>query len=252
MVEEDTRSISRWYDSIFFLVVFPVLAFLLWMLMRSYRLIKVAGREGVEEAIKDSGGRAIYTIWHQRLILPIRLFARRGICVMVSQSRDGEYASRFLNLLGIETVRGSSTRGGYEALRILRRKIKAGTDAGLVVDGPVGPAREAKIGAPILSRIARIPMVPMSWGTDRCWIFNSWDRFMVPKPFARIIYRYGEPIWVPQDASGEELERFRQVLDERLNQGTRWCDEQMGEERPWRKVAGERRPERGPLQPGPT
>ncbi|NIR12760.1 MAG: hypothetical protein GWN86_01915 [Desulfobacterales bacterium] len=70
---------------------------------------------------------------------------------------------------------------------------------------------------------------------------------MVPKPFARIAVFYGEAIGIPRDAKGDELEKYRQILQERLNEGARWCDEQFGVERPWRKVTEEGMPERGPL-----
>jgi hypothetical protein len=78
-------------------------------------------------------------------------------------------------------------------------------------------------------------------------MFNSWDRYLVPKPFARVAIFYAEPIWIPPSAKGEELEAYRRLFEERLNQGTRWCDEQFGPERPWRKVTREGMPEIGPL-----
>jgi hypothetical protein len=87
----------------------------------------------------------------------------------------------------------------------------------------------------------------MLWGADRCWLLNTWDRYLIPKPFARVVVYYCEPIRIPRSAKGEELEEYRRLFEERLNQGTRWCDEQFGPERPWRKVKEKGLPEVGPL-----
>ena len=115
----------------------------------------------------------------------------------------------------------------------------------MLADGPLGPARVAKIGSVVIARDAEVPLIPVLWGADRCWIFNSWDRYLVPKPFARVAIFYAEPIWIPRSAVEEELEGYRRIFEERLNQGTRWCDEQFGSERPWRKVTEEGMPEIG-------
>jgi hypothetical protein len=76
---------------------------------------------------------------------------------------------------------------------------------------------------------------------------NSWDRYLIPKPFARVALFFTEPILIPTTAKGEELESYRKFFEERMNQGARWCDEQFGPERPWRKVKKEGTPEIGPL-----
>jgi hypothetical protein len=94
---------------------------------------------------------------------------------------------------------------------------------------------------------AQVPLIPLTWGADRCWIINSWDRFLLPKPFARIVIYYPEPIWIPSSVGGKELKDYRRLLEERLNQGTRWCDTHFGTERPWRKVKEKGQIEVGPL-----
>ncbi|MBW1862951.1 MAG: hypothetical protein JRJ02_11345 [Deltaproteobacteria bacterium] len=98
-----------------------------------------------------------------------------------------------------------------------------------------------------MARDAQVPLVPLTWGVDRCWVINGWDRLIIPKPFARAVYLYAEPILIPSAVNGEELEKYRQLLEDRLNQGTSWCDEQLGQERPWRKVKDVGTPEIGPL-----
>jgi lysophospholipid acyltransferase (LPLAT)-like uncharacterized protein len=165
---------------------------------------------------------------------------------MISQSRDGEYATRIAKWLGFKNVRGSSTRGGGQALKELKQEVRAGEIGGMLADGPVGPARVAKMGSVVLARDTDSPLIPILWSADRCWLPNSWDRYMIPKPFARIVFYYAEPIWVPRSTKSEDLETFRKLLEDRLNEGTRWCDTQFGEERPWRKVKKEGVPEVGP------
>lgn len=241
------RSPYRWYDPILFYLVIPLLALSIKLLLLSYRLIKVEGKEKEIEALERSEGRAVYGLWHQRIIYHARTYAGRDLTAIISQSRDGEYAARLLRLLGYKNVRGSSSRGGIDALKKMIRKIKDGTNGGMVADGPQGPARVAKIGAVVMARNARVPLIPVSWGTDRYWIFNSWDRFLIPKPFARIVYLYDDPIWIPSSAKGEELERYRKLFEDRLNKITGWCDDQFGEEIPWRKNTGKGDPEFGPL-----
>jgi len=229
------ESTYRWYDPILFWVLIPAFSLLVRLLFLSCRVISLEGAENEKKAIEMSGDRVIYASWHQRLFYQIHRLRRRRITVMISQSRDGEYIARLVNWLGLRDVRGSSTRGGVDALKDLVRGIRNGANGGMIPDGPTGPPGEAKIGTIILSRMTGAPIIPISWGADRCWIFNSWDRFMVPKPFARISYYYGEPIFVPHSARTPEMEEFRKLLDDRLNNITRQCDEVFGVQRPSEK-----------------
>ena len=215
--------------------------------MLSCRVVKVEGRSTLEDAVSRSGGGAVYTTWHQRMPYHFHYFGSRHVTVMISRSRDGEYVARLAAWLGFKNVRGSSTRGGTGALKELIRKIKNGEIGGMLADGPQGPARVAKMGSVVLARDAEVPLIPVLWGADRCWMFNSWDRYLFPKPFARVVIYYAEPVWIPPSAGKGELEGYRKVFEERLNQGTRWCDEQFGQERAWRKVTEDGMPEIGPL-----
>ncbi|UCF84659.1 MAG: lysophospholipid acyltransferase family protein [Desulfobacteraceae bacterium] len=237
----------RWYDPILLRALPPLAALLIKLLMLSCRVIKMEGKEKVEEALSQSGGRAVYATWHQRLAYHYLHLRNRNVTIMISQSRDGEYGERVAGLLGFKGVRGSSTRGGRKALEELTQRIRQGESGGMLADGPLGPARVAKMGSVVMARNAQAPLIPVVWGADRCWIFNSWDRQLVPKPFARGVIYFAEPIWIPHATQGEDLEAYRRLFEERLNQGTRWCDEQFGPERPWRKVKEKGIPEVGPL-----
>ena len=243
-----TKSSLRWYDPIFLTILPPLVTVIIKLLLRSCRIIKVEGREGEIEVLKQSQGKAVYATWHQRVIFHGRQLARKNLTVMISQSRDGEYATRLVSLFGHSNVRGSSTRGGPLALKELTQIVKEGGRGGILADGPLGPAREAKIGAVVIAHEAQAPLIPVTWGADRCWIINSWDRFLLPKPFARILIYYPEPIWISSSADSKELGDYRCLLEERLNKGTSWCDSHFGSERPWRKVKEKWQREIGPLE----
>jgi len=239
---------SRGYDPIIFYILLPLVTSLLKLLLFSYRLVRVEGADLEKKALEKSGGKAVYCSWHQRLAFHPRYLSKKRVTVMVSQSRDGGIAARIINALGLGDVRGSSTRGGLCALIKLKQKILAGeTNGGMVVDGPLGPARVAKMGAVTLAKNSKAPLMPLMWGTDRCWVLNSWDRFIIPKPFAKIVYCHTEPIWVPESANDDDLEKCRKLLEDSLNAAAKWCDEQLGEEKPWRKLQKDGIPETGPL-----
>jgi lysophospholipid acyltransferase (LPLAT)-like uncharacterized protein len=244
------KQLLRWYDPILLLVIPSLAALVLKLLMRSCRLIKVEGEERMEEAVSRAGGGGIFASWHQRMSYNFHTLGKRHITVMISQSRDGEYTSRMAKFLGFKSVRGSSTRGGSRALIEIIRSMKKGAAAGMLADGPQGPARVAKMGSVVMAGKAGVPIIPILFGAERAWMFNSWDRYLVPKPFSRVVLLYEEPVWVPPDADGAELEKCRALFEERLNRGARWCDEQFGEERPWRKVKHPGDPEIGPLPEG--
>jgi lysophospholipid acyltransferase (LPLAT)-like uncharacterized protein len=239
--------LMKWYDPILIRVFPPLVALVVKLLMVSCRLVKVEGQGEETQALARSNGRAIYATWHQRMSYLSHALGSRGLIILISESRDGEYGAKVAAWLGFQNIRGSSTRGGVRALRAIITKIKQGQIGGMLADGPTGPAREAKIGPVVTARSAGVPLIPVVWGADRCWTLATWDRYLVPKPFARVIVRYGEPIWVPGSARGAELEQYRKLLEERLNKETRLCDRHFGEERPWRRGTGERVPEVGPL-----
>jgi hypothetical protein len=246
-LESEVRNPFRWYDATFLRIIPPLSALLIKLLMITCRVVKVDGADRDKKTLAQSGGKALYATWHQRMSYHSHYFGSRHLTIMISRSRDGEYAARIAEWLGYKNVRGSSTRGGLGAFKELVQRMERGEIGGMLADGPQGPARVAKMGSILLARNAQVPLIPVAWGADRCWMFNSWDRYMVPKPFARISVFYGEAIRIPRSAKGDELETYRQILQERLNEAARWCDEQFGSERPWRKVTEEGMPERGPL-----
>ena len=239
------KSPVRWYDPILLRLIPPVTALLIKLLMLSCRVINVEGEEE-EKKIRTAGG-AVYVTWHQRMSYLSHCLGSRHVTVMISRSRDGEYGARIVKWLGLKDVRGSSTRGGYRAMKDLIQKLMHGEAGGILADGPLGPARDAKMGSVVIARDAGVPLISVLWGADRCWTLNSWDRYLIPKPFARVVIRFGKPVHIPRSARGEELEKYRKLFEDELNRAARWCDEHFGPERPWRKVKEEGMPEVGRL-----
>jgi lysophospholipid acyltransferase (LPLAT)-like uncharacterized protein len=237
----------RLSDPIFLMIIPPLAALLIKLLMLSCRVMKVEGQERMERGLEQYGGKVIYVTWHQRMSYLFHYFGSRHLTMMISNSRDGEYAARVAKWLGFKNVRGSSTRGGPAALKKMTQKIMEGEPGGMLADGPLGPARVAKAGSVFMASNAEAPLIPILWGADRCWILNTWDRYLIPKPFARVVVYYAEPIWVPRTSNGEELEDYRRLLEDSMNRATRWCDEYFGQERPWHKVKKKGTPEFGPI-----
>lgn len=155
----------------------------------------------------------IFVLWHGRL-LPLTYHHRgRGIVALISQSGDGEYIARVVRHWGYLTARGSTSRGGERALRDLLRHARSGRSIAVTPDGPRGPREQIKPGVMLLAQRTGLPMIPIAAGADRAWWFEGWDRFLVPKPFARIRIAYGAPHYVARDADGDALEAARLRLE---------------------------------------
>lgn len=151
----------------------------------------------------------IYAMWHGRLLLLPHLYGWRGAHTLTSRSRDGEIVARWIHRFGLVPVRGSSSRGGGEALRALTRALRDGHEVVVVPDGPRGPREVLKPGVIALARLSGAPIVPVAVGASREWRLHSWDEFRIPRPFACCVVRFGEPIHVARtaDRAGEEAAR---------------------------------------------
>lgn len=195
----------------------PVLYAFLWILAFTLR-VEIVGLAGVEEYWRR-GERVILTFWHGRVLgmaIAARITAARP-CILVSHHRDGEMAARVLRLWGVEAVRGSTTRGAVAGFRRLLLAHRRGFDLAVVPDGPRGPSCKAQKGVAYLARATAAPVVPVSFAADRAWQLGSWDRMVVPKPFARVAIVAGEPFAVPADASEEQIEAARARVEGELN-----------------------------------
>jgi len=141
--------------------------------------------------------------------------------MMVSQHRDGELIARAVKLFGIDSLRGSTTRGGLAALRGMVRFFRAGgANLAITPDGPQGPKHVVQMGVIELARQTGAPILPVTYGASRKKVFNSWDNFILPLPFCRVVYLWGEPLSIPRDMDKEGLEERRLLLQDRLRQIT--------------------------------
>ena len=160
----------------------------------------------------------LYASWHRGLFFVIYWYRNQNVVSIASASEDGELAAQAARRFGWITARGSSSRGGRQAYRAMEDLIKQGHKGGLVADAPRGPRFVSKLGIVYLAKRTGIPIVPVIWSADRFWKLNSWDRTIIPKPFARIVALFGKNyIRVPAGASRQECERYRVQLDDALN-----------------------------------
>jgi len=175
----------------------------------------ISGKEH-PEAFHQVGRPVVYAFWHA-WILPLAILHRNeGAVVLVSEHGDGEYIARIIHRMGFGTSRGSSTRGGAQGVRGLVRALREGKDIALTPDGPRGPAGEFKPGGLVVAQLSAAPVIPVRVSADRSWRLGSWDRFAVPKPFARVRVRYGAPRLVPRDATASELTSHAREIEEFL------------------------------------
>ena len=174
------------------------------------------GRQHVESCLVK-GERAIVAFWHGRLLMMPFVFPGYSAMILISQHRDGEYITRIAEWLGYRVVRGSATRGGARAFKQLLQCLKDGGHVAITPDGPKGPRQQVKSGVIELSRLSGMPILPVAFGAWPRTILRSWDQFLIPHPFARAVYAWGEPIYVPEDADKDTVEKLQSVLAERLD-----------------------------------
>ena len=206
MVTKETRRLRRSR------AIGRVAAWLIRALAATWR-VRSEGVNPMHEKAANLGA-----IWHQDALISGWWFRDLGITIPVSRSADGDIVTPIVVALGyVEPPRGSSSRGGAAALRGLVRHIKNGATAAILVDGPRGPARQSKIGIVSLSRLTGTAITPVAFSASPAVRFRSWDRTVLPLPFARVVARFGEPIRVPVDASPEMEEVFRAEVDARFN-----------------------------------
>jgi lysophospholipid acyltransferase (LPLAT)-like uncharacterized protein len=165
---------------------------------------EVLGSEHLDTVLA-SGHRPIFTFWHVCILGATWFWRNRGIVVMSSVSRDAEYTGRVIKRLGYGTARGSATRGGGRALAEMAHCLDNGMEVGFTIDGPRGPVYVAKPGAVTLARHTGQAILPFHIAARTYIEFPSWDRLQIPLPFTRAASFIGEPIYVPRDATSEEV-----------------------------------------------
>lgn len=197
-------------------IAFPIVDTLAWTWKKRWI--------GVEHFYDDAGFNrpGILTVWHHTLLAGSWIGRDRGFGVLISQHGDGELITKVMQRLGFEAIRGSSTRGGARALIQLLRVPKEMTLV-MTPDGPRGPSRSVQDGVLFLADRGRRLILPTGLAASRTWRAKSWDRLLIPKPFASVVLYTLPAIEIPSGVMKDEAEteRWRRIVGEKLNEAER-------------------------------
>ena len=197
-------------------------AALCWVAAQYIRLVHVTGRwrvlnEDSPNGVHAEGQSFVLAFWHGRLLMMAYAWRHRDrVKILTSGHRDGRMVGMTMAHFGVDSVVGSTGKKGAAATVALVRELRRGTVIGLTPDGPRGPRMRAGTGFVALAKIARVPIIPLTMSCSRAIVLSSWDRFMVPLPFARGVFIWGEPIQVPPDADAATLDAMRLRLEQEI------------------------------------
>jgi lysophospholipid acyltransferase (LPLAT)-like uncharacterized protein len=166
----------------------------------------------------DKGEPFLLCFWHGRILLMHKCWKKSlPIHMLISQHRDGQLISRTASHIGVSTVTGSSNRGGAQAIRNMLKIFRKGECIGITPDGPRGPRMRASDGVINFARLANATIIPATYSVSNRKIIGSWDRFIIPRPFSKGAIVWGQPIHVPKNVKPEEIEKYRQIIEDELN-----------------------------------
>jgi len=197
--------------------VAPFLFYLVIHILYRTCRITVIGKEYEDQFLRQNKP-ILFVSWHQGLLFYLYHFRNRNGLIMVSQSADGDLINSLLRLFGFQSARGSSSRGGKEAMYEMIQKVnQTQCSAGLVADAPKGPFGVAKTGIIKIAKETGLPLIPVMCWANRKKIFNSWDRTLLPLPFSHIVIFYAPPLYVQKDIDAKGIEKRREELTNQLN-----------------------------------
>ena len=180
------------------------------------------------DQFRDTQDSVIFCSWHGRAFMGSVLFRNLGYWVIASNSRDGELLSKVFRRFGFRTIRGSSGREGVRTAIETIRVLRAGAKITITPDGPRGPAQQVQDGVLMMAQKSGAIIVTVGASAQHRWFFNSWDRFMLPKPFSKAVMIFGDPIRVPVSLSPEEMKSIRDQLQSSLDSIQTEADRMMG------------------------
>jgi hypothetical protein len=218
-------SLSVWLN-------FRVVPFLVAGLTKLWSYTLRVRREGFEavESLVDADQRFVLAFWHRRLfMMPLaypfhRRNARgeaRGVAILSSDSKDGERSAATWRWFGIHAVRGTASDDGAKALVRMIQAVKQGWDFGITPDGPRGPLMQLKPGTVALARKTGAWIIPVNLAYDHSFELRTWDRMVIPFPFATCVIRYGAPYQIPPKAD-DAAEAAR--LQREMNELEQWAE----------------------------
>lgn len=200
----------------------------LFRLLAATARVEREGEEHLRAAVSGWPG-IVFAVWHGRLLLAALTHRHRNVVTMASRNRDGELIARILEPEGFIVARGSTSRGGSEALRDMEGEARAGrTWLALTPDGPRGPRHLAKVGSVVLALRSGFVLLPTGVSARPARQFRSWDGFLLPAPGARIAVVYGPPLPVPADADEARVEALRAEFEIALRETEARADARVG------------------------
>lgn len=209
---------------------------LCWVAAQYIRLVWATGRwdmvgADIPTRYWNQGKPFILAFWHGRLLMMMKIW-RGGmpIHMLISGHRDGKLIARTSAHFGIDSIEGSSSRGGAQALRTIIRTLKGGNCIGITPDGPRGPRMHASAGMINIARMSGCPIIPACYSSTSRRLLKSWDRFAVTFPFSRGVFVWGEPIEVPKDLDEAGVEEMRLRVQEIMVAQAAQADRLMGVE----------------------
>lgn len=203
----------------------------------AYWTIKILGRTMRFEEIHPEIPRsfwekktpAIGAFWHGRLLMMPLIYKGKKLSFLVSHHRDGQVVGKALERFGFQAILGSTTRRGVSAFKKMVKAHQDGADIALVPDGPRGPCCRVQIGVIELARLIGRPVVPLTFSASKRKVFKTWDRFLLPYPFSKGVFIWGEPVHVDPNGDRGHLEEKRMLLEKRLNDLTEKADHYFDE-----------------------
>jgi lysophospholipid acyltransferase (LPLAT)-like uncharacterized protein len=183
--------------------------------------------EQIIDSIKKNKGKIVYVFWHGRQFLLVKYFSNRNIAIMSSTSRDGILQATILKKFGYGIVYGSSSKSPVRALIGAIRKMREGYTFAFAIDGPTGPLYKPKPGALYLAKKMNACIIPVTFSVKPSIILKSWDKYMLPKPFARAILLYGEPFYPSPKTDNKTIQDECLIIENQLKQMTDDVDKRI-------------------------
>jgi lysophospholipid acyltransferase (LPLAT)-like uncharacterized protein len=198
---------------------------LVWGLRILYRTLRSAHvQQHFEQRAWHGGTPVLLAFWHGRGLYFLHRYHRQRLTILVSRSKDGEFVSQVLQQFGVHVTRGSSSRGGAQGLMEIVRKVHSGYHAAFTPDGPRGPRYTVQPGIVAVAKTTGAAILPVTYSARWKKVFRSWDAFLVPLPFSRVVVVYGEPIYVPASASPTVFQAKRREVETSLRHITEIAD----------------------------
>jgi hypothetical protein len=207
-----------------------------WITHCYIRFVYLTNRWNVEGGdwalrLTREGKTFIIAFWHGRLLMmPLAWHGLTPFHMLISAHRDGRIIAGAMTYFGIETIAGSTSRGGSSALREMLKRLREGGCVGITPDGPRGPAMTVSIGIVNIARVAGVPIVPLTYATSRRRLLPTWDRFHLALPFGRGVYVFDEPIEIAAELDEVGLENARRAIETRMVEMVREADRLVGHE----------------------